>query len=76
MWNGAIDDTWLHVMLKLVSMASNDQKHYVAHYFNCLDLMYTVVLLTMPLASHAADASGNSVKWLKKSSASHLVILN
>ena len=43
-------------------MALHDQKHYVAHYFSHLDLMDTVVLLTMPLASHDGEASANSVK--------------
>ena len=47
------------------SMASHNQKCSVAHCFNCLDLMNTVILLIMPLASYAADASANSVKQLK-----------
>ena len=58
---------WHHVTLTPASMASNDQKSYVKHRFLYLDLIYTVVLLTMPFASHDADASANSVKWLKKS---------
>ena len=52
-WNVAIDDT-VDIM-------------WHAHFFNCLDIMNTVVLLTWPLASHVADASSNSIKWLKKS---------
>ena len=37
-------------------------KNYVTHCFNLIDLLNTMVLLTMALASHDADASTNSVK--------------
>ena len=37
-------------------------KIYVTHCANCIDLMTTLVLLTMPLVSHDADASANNVK--------------
>ena len=43
-------------------MVSHVQKHYAAYCFNHLDLMNAVVLLTVVLASHDADAIVNSVK--------------
>ena len=42
-------------------------KIYVAHCFNFLDLMNTVVLLTMVLSSHDDDDSAINVKLLEKS---------
>ena len=42
-------------------------KNVVAHCCSHLKLMKAMVLLTMTLASHDADVSANSVKWLKKS---------
>ena len=48
---------WYHVKLTLASIALNDQKWYVAHCFNCLDQMNTVVLLKRQLASHDVDAN-------------------
>ena len=47
-------------------MTLPDQENSVAHCFSCLDLMNTIVLLTMPLSLHDADdAITNHVKWLK-----------
>ena len=43
-------------------MALHNQKGYVAHCVNYLELMNTMVLLTMPLESRDADASTSSVK--------------
>ena len=51
-------------------MVSYDPKSYDAHCFRCLDIINTVVLLIVALASHD-DASDDSVKWLKCHSASH-----
>ena len=42
-------------------MALQDQKCYIALCFGHLSLMNAIVLLAMPLASHDADASANSV---------------
>ena len=47
-------------------MALHDQKCYIAYCFNYLDLINTMVLQSMPLTSHDADAIANSVKWLKR----------
>ena len=52
---------WHYVTLVPASMTSNDQKFYVVHCVNHLALMNAVVLLTMTLAPHGADASSNSV---------------
>ena len=40
-------------------------------FFSYLDLMNTMVLLRIQLASHDADASANNVKLLKNHVASH-----
>ena len=42
-------------------------KSYVAQCSSNLDLINRVVLLTMPLVAHDADASADCVSWLKKS---------
>ena len=61
-WYGTIDETFVmyhwhehqwHYM----------PKKYVVHCF----VVWALCLMTMPLASHDADASANSVKWLNKS---------
>ena len=46
------------MMPMLVQMTLHDQNIYVAHSFNCLDLMNAGVLLTVPLALHDVDADG------------------
>ena len=56
---------WDHVTLT-ASLASYDQDSYIEHCFSYLDVISAVALLTMALASHAADASANSVRWLKR----------
>ena len=43
-------------------MALHDQERYVAHNFNQYDLINTVVLSTMLLTFHYADASAKSIK--------------
>ena len=53
--------------LTIVPMASHDQKCYVVPCFSHFDQMNKMVLLTLPLASHNADASANCIKWVKKS---------
>ena len=68
---------WHHMTLTLASMALHDQRNSVVHYFNHLDLIKTMVLLTMP--SCASDTSATKVKWLKKSyciSLNHLGLTN
>ena len=45
----------------------HDQNSNVTHCFNNLNLMNTIVLFTMSLASLDSDASANSVLWLKTS---------
>ena len=57
---------WHHVTLTPVSMALHDERKLCCTLFQCLDLMYTVVLLTMPLASHDVDAKANSVQVNEK----------
>ena len=49
-----------HVPLTPASVALHDKKSYVANCFSYLDLMNTVMLLTMPLASHDTYASSKS----------------
>ena len=41
--------------------------NYVAHWFNHLGLIHTVVLLTISLAQYDAYASTSTVKWLNRS---------
>ena len=54
-----------HETLTAVSQHYMTKTFYYTFLHN-LDLMNTVLLLTMALASHHTDASANSVKWLKK----------
>ena len=50
---------WHHVTP--VPMASHDKKSKAAHCFSLLDIVNVMVLLTVPLTSHVADSSSNSL---------------
>ena len=68
-------DKWNVLLMTLLAsfntdtstIALCDPKSYITHCLNHLNVMNTIVLLAMALASHDADASVSSVKWLKKS---------
>ena len=47
-------------------MALHDQISFITHCYNHLDVMNTVVLLAVALASGDADVSGDSVKRTEK----------
>ena len=67
-WNGAIYYTVGIMWHWHLHQRHYMTKKYVAHCFSHLDVMNSVVLLTMLLASYGADASVSSVRWLNKSS--------
>ena len=48
---------WHHVMSRLLSVASHDEKSHVGPNFEYLELTNVAVPLTMPPASHDANAS-------------------
>ena len=58
---------WYHDNTSDTGISIKWPKGFVAHCFNCLDLMNRVVLLTVALVSHGSDSKVNSVKGLKKS---------
>ena len=55
----------IHTMPTLVPMVSHDQKGHTEPHFSCLDLRNAMMLLTILLALHDADASIHGVTWSK-----------